>query len=255
MRYFITAPINKNTQIAPDIYALTFMAPDIASIATPGQFVQVRCTNGVAPLLRRPFSIHDVAADGGVTILYRIIGNGTRALAKLPPGQALDVIGPLGRGFALTGEKPLLVGGGIGVAPLFYLAKTLAPRPVTALVGSRTATDAPLAALFAPVCREVALTTDDGSAGYQGMVTDFLPQVLANSGGDVVYACGPRAMLLRVISLAQQAGVPCQVSLEQFMGCGVGLCRGCTCEMLKNHQAKVCQDGPVFSGEEVIYRG
>lgn len=252
MRQCIMATITRHVGVTPNIRALTFTAPAIAGCVAPGQFVQVRCADTVAPLLRRPFSVHDVSPhDGSVTILYREVGVGTRALSKLAPGAKLDVIGPLGRGFTLAGANPVLVGGGIGVAPLLYLAKALAPRPVTALVGGRTAADAPLAALLAAACREVILTTDDGSAGQRGVVTDVLPAVLSHRDGCIVYACGPRPMLMRVIDIADKFGLPCEVSLEQFMGCGVGLCRGCTCDMLKNPCAKVCQDGPVFSREEV----
>lgn len=251
-RFLLSAPITSHTQLTPDIYALTFSAPAVAQAATPGQFVHVRCTVGVEPLLRRPFSIHDANVDTGhVTILYRVVGRGTGMLTKLRPGDTLDIMGPLGQGFSLEGRSPLLVGGGIGVAPLLYLAKVLAPRPVTVIIGTRTVAEAPLAALFAPVCREVVLTTDDGSAGYHGVATDVMLDVLARTGNDVVYACGPVPMLDKVVRVVRQVGITCQVSLEQHMACGIGICRGCTCGMLKDPQAKVCVDGPVFSGEEV----
>lgn len=237
-------------------------APVIARAAAPGQFVMVRCGRACGPLLRRPLSIHDVnEGDGSVHLLFRVAGEGTSILADLGPGDGLDLMGPLGVGFAPAPRREngriVLVGGGIGVAPLAFLARraTAEGWHVQAVIGARCRDELHGVDELARLGAMVKVATEDGSVGETGLVTTLLPAVLPSA--DAVYACGPLGMLRAVACLAIDADVPCQVSMEQRMACGIGACQGCTCgaqlgEGLRlasgTDQAylRVCRDGPVF---------
>jgi dihydroorotate dehydrogenase electron transfer subunit len=232
---------------------LTLEAPAIAQAAKPGQFVHVRVADSHHPLLRRPISIAAAnAAKGTIILVYRIVGHGTALLAKLEPGATVDLMGPLGSGFAISGERPLLVGGGMGLAPLVYLAKELCPRPVTVVMGGRTRADMYWENIFHSICANMHITTDDGSLGRQGFAVDLLPEVLAGGNYDSLYTCGPKPLMEATARLAKQHGIPCQVSLEDHMACGVGACLSCTCAGTDGVRRKVCTDGPVFEAGEVL---
>lgn len=249
----VLAEIAGHETIGPQVRRLTLRAPGLAGAARPGQFVHVRVNAGYDPLLRRPLSIAD--ADPGrdtVTLIYRIAGHGTALLAERRAGESLDCLGPLGNGFGLDAARPLLVGGGIGLAPLVYLARALCPRPVELLMGGRSREELFWRDIFAGVCRNTHITTDDGSAGRRGFTVDLLPELLAAGDYDRIYACGPRPMLEGVARLAHRHGVPCEVSLEDHMACGVGACLSCTCAGADGRRRKVCADGPVFRAEEVF---
>ncbi len=243
-----------NEQLTADIFRLTVHAPEIAAAALPGQFVMVRAADSLDPLLRRPFSIHSRGADGSLSLLFKVVGKGTALLAKTKPGDALDLLGPLGKGFALpAAEKPVcLIGGGMGIAPLYFLAQELR-GPKYALLGARNRDElAPLAKLFAEIGCAVQLATDDGSLGHHGFIPDLLDAVLP----DVcqVCTCGPKAMMRGVAGKCRAAGVPCQVSLETHMACGMGACLGCVLPGADGRQAHVCTDGPVFNAEELAWQ-
>jgi dihydroorotate dehydrogenase electron transfer subunit len=248
-------------------HALTVVAPQVAEAARPGQFVQVLAGEDRSFTLRRPFSIHRVersgAALGTVEVVFDVVGPGTRALARLRPHDLVDLLGPLGRPFAAPGQPGgcLLVGGGYGTAPLFFLAAELRARRcrVDFVVGAATA-DRLLHAMEAKrLANSLTVTTDDGSAGRRGLVTDPLPELLARTGAAQLYACGPMPMLAAVSRVAAAAGVPCQVAVEELMACGTGICFSCVLpvhdqgEEPSTRMARSCLEGPVFDGAAVAW--
>ena len=250
----VLAQIIENSVIAGDVFKLIVAAPEIAGIARPGQFVHLRLTDLLDPLLRRPLSIADCnAADGTLTLIYRVVGRGTVLMTKLQPGDTIDCMGPLGNGFTLTGQRPLLVGGGMGLAPLVMLAKAFCSQPATILMGGRNEQELFWPNMYAGVCPNIHITTDDGSIGYRGFTIDVLPGLLEKEKFDIIYACGPHVMLQGVAAIAAKYEIPCQVSLEEYMACGVGACLSCTCAGTSGKRHKVCTDGPVFWAEEVAW--
>ena len=254
--------ILENTLVAADTWLLRFHGPDLVVNARAGQFVMVKVGTssggGYGPLLRRPFSIHRLGDAGDVSLLYRVVGQGTDLMSRMRIGQSLEVVGPLGRGFDLTGDLSrgaYLVGGGIGVAPLVELAVQMGRgTEVTLFYGER------FGRLVVPdQCLEAAggdrvIVTEDGLQGVPGLVTGPLAEALARKPAPV-FACGPRPMLMEVARLAERAGVPAQVSLEAHMACGLGACLGCVTEIkaktLAPAYARVCLEGPVFRAEEI----
>lgn len=235
--------LNCSTKLI-DVYA-----PEIANQAVPGQFVNVQVCKNTAPLLRRPFGVAGVNKEQGTfTMIYRIIGEATHILADVCTGDILSIVGPLGRGFDMSAKNPLLVGGGLGLAPLLFLAEGFGESDI--LMGGRTESELFWTDLYAGLCPHVYLTTDDGSAGAKGTVMALLPELLKNGGYDCVYVCGPVPMMRAVANACLESGVKCQVSLEKYMACGLGACLSCACEGI-GKRIKVCKDGPVFWAEEV----
>lgn len=250
----VQAKITENISLTEDVKKLTVYAPDICHQARPGQFVHIRIVSSCDPLLRRPLSI--AGADiqrGTVTFIYRIVGVGTRLLARMTEGDVIDCMGPLGNGFKLECSHPLLIGGGMGTAPLVFLAQRLCPRPLEIIMGGRSREEMFWADILATLCDNIHITTDDGTLGRRGVTVDLLPELLKGNSYDMIYACGPRPMLERVARLASESDVPCQISLEEHMACGVGACLSCTCASKHGGRKKVCSDGPVFWSEEVIW--
>jgi len=249
----VEAAIVEHEDVAKLVKKLTVYAPQIAEQAVAGQFIHVRVADTCHPLLRRPLSISGVDADNGtVSTIYRIVGRGTAHLATLKVSDTVDCMGPLGNGFNLDCERPLLVGGGMGLAPLVFLAQRLCPRPIEIVMGGRTRRELFWTDVFAQICSGVHVTTDDGSLGHRGFAVDILPDLLASKDFDMVYACGPHIMLEKVAQIAHSLAIPCQVSLEEYMACGVGACLSCTCAGNDGTRKKVCTDGPVFWAGEVI---
>ena len=237
--------LNANTKL------LEIYAPELANSAAPGQFVNVKVSKHSAPLLRRPFGVAAVdKAKGTFCLIYRILGEGTQMLEEYAAGDKLDIVGPLGHGFAMEAKKPLLVGGGTGLAPLHYLAMGFGAGKTDVLMGGRTATELFWTRLYKDLSANVFTTTDDGSMGAKGTVMVLLDELLAMGGYDVVYVCGPVPMMRAVAEACTKAGVKCQVSLEKYMACGLGACLSCACEGI-GKRLKVCKDGPVFWAEEV----
>lgn len=231
---------------------LEIYAPAIAAGAVPGQFVNVRASRHTAPLLRRPFGVAGVNPDYGTfTMIYRILGEATRMLAEVCSGDALSIVGPLGNGFDLKAKRPLLVGGGLGLAPLLFLAENFKDRSTSVLMGGRSAEELFWTQLYEGFCTDIFLTTDDGSSGTQGTVMALLPQLLAERQYDCVYVCGPVPMMRAVALECSAKGTACQVSLEKYMACGLGACLSCAFQGLSGRK-KVCKDGPVFWSEEVL---
>lgn len=242
-----------NIEVNQDVKKLVIVAPQISTQANPGQFIHLKVSSGNDPLLRRPFSIAAVNRNQKtLTIYYRIIGRGTELMGRLKRDDVLDCLGPLGKGFSLAGERPLLIGGGMGIAPLLFLAQSLCPRPIGVLIGGRTKDELFWHSLFKESCQRIVVTTNDGSIGMRGTTIDALPGLLSGKF-DMVYACGPKLMLHSVVEQVKRAGIPCQVSLEEHMACGLGVCLSCTCQASDGTRKKVCADGPVFWAEEVVW--
>jgi len=233
-------------ELTDDIFAITIEAGNLGLTARPGQFLHIKCGDGV--LLRRPISICD-CRDGFLKIVFQAIGPGTAWLADQKRG-ILDVLGPLGNGFSVEGRNILLVGGGIGVPPLLYAARK-ATSLTTAILGFGSKERIILKDHFRDLCKEVILTTDDGSAGEAGLVTGPLARALETGDYDAVLTCGPTPMLRAVAELSARYGVPCQVSTEERMACGIGACLGCTVTMNDGRNLRACADGPVFDSREV----
>ena len=244
--------------------SMTVVAGGIAESARPGQFVTLAVGGeNSALVLSRAFSIFRVQSrgvyGGTVEFVFAATGRGTRWLARRRPHDPVDVVGPLGRPFALPRQPVVaaLVGGGYGAAPLFALADALRARGsrVHFVLGAATG-DRIFGALEAKrMAVGVAFTTEDGSVGQRGSVTDVLPAMLERTSADVVYACGPMGMLAAVSALAADARIPCQVAVEEAMACGIGVCMTCVLPVVGSdgvtRMARSCVEGPVFRGERV----
>lgn len=265
-----SAAVKSVREIADSVYRMVLDCPPIAETASPGQFVHVAVSGSdrTDPLLRRPMSVCDSdTAQGAVTIVFRAAGRGTRELARRRAGETVALMGPIGRGFSLEvqGRQPLLVAGGMGIAPLYFLSKVLraagwVPR---VLAGFGTARDALLIEDFRGHGAAVQVVTEDGTEGMTGRVTDYLDRAVQEMGqckpGDEVevYACGPMPMLRSVQEWCLRSGVPGQVSLESRMACGTGACLGCAQPVVdsgagKNYE-RVCREGPVFDVRRVVF--
>ena len=230
-------------KLTPTVYRTVFSG-DTSEITAPGQFVNVRLDGF---FLRRPISVCDIEKDR-LTLVYRAVGKGTGLLSRSEPGDSFDILTGLGNGYCLSaaGDRPLLIGGGAGVPPLFFAAKKLREKgvPVTAVLGFSDAAEVFLAEEFRALGCEVRITTVDGSAGIRGFVTDALPE-----GYTYFYACGPLPMLKAVFRAAATDG---EFSLEERMGCGFGACMGCSI-MTASGPKRICRDGPVFKKSDLLW--
>jgi dihydroorotate dehydrogenase electron transfer subunit len=253
------ATVSSNIEAIPETRLMWLEAPEIAGQARPGQFVMVRC--GGDTVLPRPLSVHRV--DGTqLAIFFNVVGKGTARLSALKKGETLDIFGPLGNGYTVKPESKnlLLVAGGMGIAPLYFLAETAAGegKKVTVINGARTCDYllpvSPPQRLYdggmLPADFNLVCATDDGSEGFKGLATQLIPHYL--KGTDQVFACGPVAMYRSMAQMPELQKIPVQLSLEIVMGCGVGVCYGCTIRT-KNGLKQVCKDGPVFEMGEVAW--
>ena len=257
------ARLLSNREVAADFYLARLNAPYIAAQIEPGQFVNIEVSAGIAPLLRVPLSVSGVDREAGmIEVLYEEVGPKTRALSQLGPDAILPTLGPLGKGFVPPpeGTRVALVGGGIGVPPLLYWGLELRQRAhqTALLVGARTAGKHLPSELLAPAADIVRLATDDGSLGHAGLVTDLLQHELDEKEPCAVYCCGPRGMMQAVAAMCLEAQVPCQVSLEEYMACGIGICVGCAVELETakgdtdyGRYARICVDGPAFDARQI----
>lgn len=244
--------ITATRRISPDVSIITISCPAIAEAARPGNFVNVKIGNTTQPLLRRPFSIHG-AGNGCIELMVKEVGKGTRQLCGAGVGVELSVLGPLGNGFDLDGtpyDTAVLVSGGIGTAPMRFLQEQLAARgrKVVNLIGGRTAED-----LLSPGLEQCRFATDDGSTGLQGTVVDLLDAELPSlrEGGALkVFSCGPTPMLKALAAYCRRHELPCDLSLESVMGCGIGICYGCSVEVNApeggTRTLLLCKEGPVI---------
>lgn len=250
-------PIVLKKNLSQNIFDFSIKSKEIAGIACPGQFVQVRIPN--MPL-RRPISLANINADKDlIRIIFEIKGEGTKILAQYREGDNIDILGPLGKGFTILppDKKVYLIGGGIGVPPLLPLAGYYGGN-ATVITGFRNAKAVILDDDFQKCFNEHIICTDNGSMGVKGFVTDVLSERLeSGERPDMIYACGPKPMLQKVAQLANDFSIECEISMEERMACGVGACLGCSCKT-KDHDgsssyAHVCKDGPVFNSKEVIF--
>lgn len=240
-------------EIAPSIVDITVCAPEIAKEAKAGQFLHIKCGDEISMPLRRPISICDTDGDN-VRFIFEIKGRGTTSLNMLL--DEIDIMGPLGTPFVINNEKychPVIIGGGIGTYPLLKLAKAL-DNPFVYL-GFRSKAQVTLENDFCAVSSNVTVATDDGSYGYHGFAIDLLKKRIEDGCVDIIYSCGPTPMLKAVKALAEEKQIPCQISLEERMGCGIGACLTCSCETKTEGTWKykrVCKNGPVFWSGEVV---
>ncbi|HEU4939345.1 MAG TPA: dihydroorotate dehydrogenase electron transfer subunit [Vicinamibacterales bacterium] len=265
----IDAEIISNTRLSHDYSVLGLAAPEIASLAEPGQFVMIKPTAGVDPLLRRPFSIFEILRDSGgtpagISLLNKRIGAGTSLLYEAPPGSHVGCLGPLGRPFepVTPPAEAWMVAGGVGLAPFVTLAEALRLTATKARLfyGARTASDLTHVELFERLNVEPVLATEDGSRGARGFVTGPLDTALSTTPRSTevrVYACGPTPMMRAVAKLAASYGRRCDVSLEQVMGCGLGGCYSCVVLTRTSsgppHFVRSCLDGPVFDATRILW--
>lgn len=241
-----------------DHYRILTISTSAGADARPGQFIHLRIPHLESSVLRRPFSIYRADAEQ-IAILYKTVGVGTDALARLPNGEPVSLMGPLGNGFPVPAADavPVLVAGGYGVAPLWLLASR-AERKGILFVGAAQAEDVLLVDAFRELGWPVEIATEDGSRGAEGLVTDVLDRWLAASGDQVpeFFACGPDGMLKAVGERAVARGCNAWLSLDKHMGCGVGACLACVQKVRKddgNGWARVCRDGPVFEARKIVW--
>ena len=235
--------IEENLPAARDVFRMRLRG-DVSGVERPGQFVNLRL-EGL--FLRRPISVFDRSEDS-VTLIYKTVGRGTERMSRMAPGEELDVLTGLGNGYDLSraGDRPLLLGGGVGIPPLYWLAKELrrGGLPVTAALGFNSAADVFAEEEFRALGCETLVATADGSCGRKGFVTDVMPEEYS-----YFYACGPEPMLRAVDRASRTDG---EFSLEERMGCGFGACMGCTCQT-RDGAKRICREGPVLRKGEILW--
>ena len=241
--------IVENIAISDNMYKLVICAPDIAKNASPGQFVSVLCDDLV---LRRPFSIAGIE-DDNIVLIYALKGQGTAYMAELNKGDNLDILGPLGKSFNITDQKALLLGAGVGIAPMIFLSQVLTNKniPFQFLSGFRK--NLSILQLKTPYSQ---IITDDGSSGFAGTVNDYLASTIIQYGIEKIYTCGPIPVMRYAVEVAQKYNIDIEVAMEKKFACAVGVCMGCSIEVNKNGQIinqRICKDGPVFDGKEVVW--
>jgi len=252
------ATVLSHKSVGRGYYRIVLNAPEIASAARPGQFVMLRVSENLDPLLARPFGISDVPTKSSVEILYRVVGRGTTMLTGRKAGEQLGVLGPLGRGFPLPEKNTTLVmvAGGSGFPPLHFLSRQVGCSSHLFL-GSRDRACLPPAGIlknFRSSCTRVHIATEDGSMGTKGMTTDILNVFvtkLEKKFNIVLCACGPHSMLAAVSRIATVHAIPCYVSMEERMACGLGACMGCSIPMKRGGYKRACKEGPVFDAQEI----
>ena len=255
----------ENYEIASGYFKLTFDSAELAEKTKPGQFVMMKVHEDYDPLLRRPMGIYKVLNYQGsscVEILYQVAGKGTKRISKMKKNNKIDILGPFGNGFNISGQikEAVFVAGGVGVAPLVMLAEQMVkenPRLNTYLfIGGRSKNDILCLDDFKSLNTKITIATEDGSFGTQGLVLNPLKKFILNQKNAFFFACGPYGMLKEIASLTCENNSYCQVSLDRRMACGFGVCLGC---VIKVHAKKngtyknVCTDGPVFDASEIVW--
>lgn len=247
MKKIFETEIKSNVKVAENIFCLEVNAPILAEISKPGQFVEIKISDDFT--LRRPLGIASTKNDC-VKIFYRVVGKGTKILSEKKCGENLNILGALGNGFKETEERILLVGGGMGLAPLLSVAEKF--KNVEVLIGGKNRSEVVFwYKEFRPLVKNFFVTTDDGSLGRKGFVTEILPSVLELDKYSAVYTCGPEIMMRGVALEVMARDIFCQVSFERRMACGLGACLSCSIDTV-NGRKKVCKDGPVFDAREVF---
>ena len=245
--------IRRHDLVGPDIWCMDIELPHTAKTARPGQFINIKIGDA-SRILRRPISIAGTDPGRGMlTIFYRVVGEGTKWLSHCSVGDVIDSLGPLGNGFTLPAGHVVAVGGGVGIAPMLFAAKSAAPGQMTVVIGGRNKDEVFWKDFFPQHLRRLIVTTDDGSCGIHGFSTSVLPAFFEKGDVEKVITCGPAVMMKTVAKLSEEAGISCEVSLERRMGCGTGGCLACVADKRDGSgHFKVCKDGPVFDSREVV---
>jgi len=251
--FIVNSPVLETKQVHENIYIQKIHSPEIARLIKPGQFLNIRVSENTFPLLRRPFSICDVDGEN-ISLMFNILGEGTRILSHKHPGDFVDILGPLGNGFNLEGDykTAIIVAGGLGAAPFPFLTrKIINNKKIISFVGGRTKQDVITYGL-----ENLVLSSDDGSIGFTGNVVQSLENNLdkIEIASSKVFACGPNAMLRVLKDFCLKHNIDCEVSTECAMACGFGICQGCPIESTSNSDKYllVCKDGPVFNVKDVV---
>lgn len=257
----IKAKLLKKEELKPEIFKFSVQADEIVNTARPGNFIEIRVNDDIEPFLRRPISIYNMDKEKGILeFIFQVKGKGTTILAKRNKGELIDIVGPLGFGpFKYSNFENLgIIGGGIGVFPLYELAKSAKNenKNVNTYLGFRNKDLVVLENEFKQVSNQLTITTDDGSYSQKGFAIDFLKKDIEAGKIDSIYACGPLPMLRAVRELALEKNIPCQISLEERMACGLGVCLGCAVKTAKSSKEApeywhVCKAGPVFQAKDV----
>ena len=245
-----------------DIFKLTLSSSLVSRKAKPGNFVHIKVGSNDYPLLRRAFSIHTIEKDNeSFQILFNVVGKGTEILSRKSAGDTLDILGPVGNSFSLSekSKEIMLVAGGMGIAPLWFLFTHLIKRShknkLTFFLGAKSKPELLYAEKLKSTGVELVIATDDGSMGRKGLVTEVFLNEIKKRKYDLqklaVYSCGPQMMLKRMSEITKRFDLFCQISLETHMACGVGACWGCVVKLKDGTYKRVCVDGPVFDGREV----
>lgn len=241
-----------NEKIGPDIFRMQIELPKTAKKACAGQFIHIKIKD-CSRILRRPISISGVDTELGlVEIIYRVVGSGTKNMSEMKKGENIDSIGPLGKPFELPNSKSVAVGGGVGIAPILFLARQSKENLLTVVIGGRNKKEVFWKDLFPKTINEIIVTTDDGSYGIKGYSVSVLPKLFEKENVEKMYVCGPLPMMKTAVKIADTSNISCEVSLERRMGCGTGTCLACVCDKVNGGHAKVCSDGPVFKSSEVV---
>lgn len=257
----IKAKLLKKEELKPEIFKFSVQADEIVSIAKPGNFIEIKVNDNIEPFLRRPISIYNMDKENGILeFIFQVKGKGTTILSKRNEGELIDILGPLGFGtFKYSSYENLaIIGGGIGVFPLYELAKNAKSenKNVNTYLGFRNIDLVVLENEFRQVSTQLTITTDDGSYSQKGFAIDFLKKDIDAGKIDSIYACGPLPMLKAVRKLAVEKNIPCQISLEERMACGLGVCLGCAVKTAKSPKEEpkywhVCKAGPVFQAKDI----
>ena len=268
MEYYMRQEKTKvlwNKELAPSCYRIGLKCNIKYLYAKPGQFIMLRFAEQINPLLRRPFSIHRLILENGVMegieVLYKVVGRCTKKLSMYVEGDIIDIIGPLGNGFKTSDNynDVFIVAGGVGVAPMLFLAsclqKNTAISKYKVFLGSRSKHDLLCKDDFLKLGMKVLIATEDGSVGKKGFVTDILETSIKENHPDIIYGCGPIAMLKSVALISEAYSIACRVSIETIMACGIGACLGCAVESKKTSEKYLhaCLDGPVFDTKTIKF--
>lgn len=258
MKYQEKCELLDKQKLTTDIFKYRIKTDKIAKEAKPGQFLEIRVSDSVEPFLRRPISIYSIVDSNTIEFIFQVKGNGTKILSEKNIGDKIDILGPLGNGiFKIKDYKKVaIIGGGIGTYPLYEIAKELKDKAeINTYLGFRSKEYVTCENEFQKVSNKLVITTDDGSYGEKEFAIDYLKR---DEKPDVIMACGPLPMLRAVKKYAMEENIPCQVSLEERMGCGIGACLGCAVKTSESTQEApqykhVCKDGPVFNCTEVEF--
>jgi dihydroorotate dehydrogenase electron transfer subunit len=251
--FIIKAPVEKSIELDHDIYLLKIYCPEIAREIKPGQFLNIRVSETLYPLLRRPFSVCDVEGDH-IIIMFNIYGEGTRILSRKHNGDLIDILGPLGNGFNLNDnyDTAIIVAGGLGAAPFPFFTRSIdEKRKVYTFIGGRTHRD-----VIKYAMKNILVATDDGSEGFKGTIVELLEKEISSiEGGKYkLFGCGPNAMLSALRDFSIKNNIDCEVSAECAMACGFGICQGCPIESTIHPEQYylVCKDGPIFNVKDIL---